>query len=248
MYNGLIEELHFLFLIVIKTGLPDRRMSEPSSANTDNAPYEPHLLSKVVQSQGDLISSWSDLERFFASLDGGLDRWCFRGHHRPEWSLVSSLDRMVSHDRRDAETFLIGEFQRSAQHFLGFVPDKDDVLEWLALMQHHGTPTRLLDFTLSPYIGLYFALEHFPINPGLQTDVCAALWAINHVSCKGIALAELSGLLGKGVDHAERLGSPITFQKCFLENHRKYFVAPIRPAATMSDKVSNKGSSSVHRQ
>jgi hypothetical protein len=201
-------------------------MTEPRSSNTDNAP---HLLSKVVQSQADSISSWSDLERFFASLDGGFDRWCFRGHHRPEWSLLSSLDRLVSRGRRDAENFLIREFQRSAQHFLPFVPDKDDFLEWLALMQHHGTPTRLLDFTLSPYIGLYFALEHFRIDPTVQTDVCAALWAINYVACKGIALASLRRLMGKAVAHDERLGSPITFQKCFLDDHREYFVAPIRP-------------------
>jgi hypothetical protein len=204
-------------------------MIEPKSRDSDKAPYKPRLLSEVVQSRGDLISSWSDLERFLTSLDGGMDRWCFRGHHRPEWPLVSSLDRMVSRGRRDAEALLIREFQRSAQHFLRSVPMKDDVLEWLALMQHHGTPTRLLDFTLSPYIGLYFALEHFPIDSGVETDVCAALWAINYVSCKGIALGPLSGLLGRGVDHAEKLGAPITFQKCFLEDHREYFVAPMRP-------------------
>jgi FRG domain-containing protein len=159
---------------------------EPKSSETDKAPYERRLLSDVVQSQGDLICSWSDLERFLTGLDGGMDRWCFRGQHRPEWSLVSSLDRMVSRGRRDAEAFLIREFQRSAQHFLRSIPMKDDVLEWLALMQHHGTPTRLLDFTLSPYIGLYFALEHFPIDSGVETDVSAALWAINYVSCKAL--------------------------------------------------------------
>ena len=35
-------------------------------------------------------------------------------------------------------------------------------LEWLALMQHYGTPTRLLDFTRSPYVACYFALEELP--------------------------------------------------------------------------------------
>jgi hypothetical protein len=139
------------------------------------------------------------------------------------------LDRMVSRDRRHAEALLIRQFQRSAHHFLQFVPDEDDVLEWLALMQHHGTPTRLLDFTLSPYIGLYFALEHVPIDPRMQPDICAALWAINYVSCKGIALEPLCRLLARGVDHGEKLGSPSTFRKCFLEDHREYFVAPLQP-------------------
>lgn len=43
-------------------------------------------------------------------------------------------------------------------------------MEWLALMQHHGAPTRLLDFTWSPYVAAFFALERATEN--------AAIWAI----------------------------------------------------------------------
>ena len=44
--------------------------------------------------------------------------------------------------------------------------------DWLALMQHYGTPTRLLDFTFSPYIALYFAIS------GAKDD--AAVYCINY--------------------------------------------------------------------
>jgi hypothetical protein len=47
----------------------------------------------------------------------------------------------------------------------------DDELEWLGLMQHHGAPTRLLDFTWSPFVAAFFALE--------KATEDAAVWAIN---------------------------------------------------------------------
>ena len=50
-------------------------------------------------------------------------------------------------------------------------PDPDDDFQWLALMQHHGAPTRLLDFTWSPYVAAFFALER-TLNDGV-------VWAMN---------------------------------------------------------------------
>jgi hypothetical protein len=44
-------------------------------------------------------------------------------------------------------------------------------MEWLSLMQHHGAPTRLLDFTYSIYIAVYFAVENATQD--------SAVWAMN---------------------------------------------------------------------
>jgi hypothetical protein len=52
---------------------------------------------------------------------------------------------------------------------LARTPAEDETLEWLALMQHHGAPTRLLDFTWSPYVAAFFALE--------RATADAAIWA-----------------------------------------------------------------------
>lgn len=59
---------------------------------------------------------------------------------------------------------LLRQFQRRAHHYLPDVPPKAAWLEWLALMQHHGAPTRLMDWTYSFYVALYFALEEAEKN------------------------------------------------------------------------------------
>jgi len=62
-------------------------------------------------------------------------------------------------DKMKRERELIRTFQRKAALYLDREPDKDDILEWLAIMRHHGAPTRLLDWGYSFYIAVYFALN-----------------------------------------------------------------------------------------
>lgn len=83
----------------------------------------------------------------------------FRGVTRPEHRLIPSVARDFKPDTRPLrklEDDLFLEFKRQALPWLPpLIPHSD--LEWLMLAQHHGVPTRLLDWTTNPLVALYFA-------------------------------------------------------------------------------------------
>ena len=75
---------------------------------------------------------------------------------------------------------MIRQFQRRFSAYAGTVPTPVSKLDWLALMQHHGCSTRLVDFSHSFYVAAFFAVEFAAKN--------AAIWAISkHALAKRIA-------------------------------------------------------------
>jgi hypothetical protein len=93
-------------------------------------------------------------ERFFVEPRG---RWIFRGHADCDQELVPSVGREVlSSSRVKYEQSLFDAFRREACAYITSTPETE--WEWLSLAQHHGLPTRLLDWTSSPLVALYFAV------------------------------------------------------------------------------------------
>ncbi len=120
-------------------------------------------------------------------------KWIYRGQSNAEWELQSSLYRSISQaksvrdmadmpvssiNHRVNEENMLERFKSCAHLHLSHLPRSRDALSWLALMQHHGAPTRLLDFSFSPYIALYFALE--------SGNDDSAIYMLNHDAIKRV--------------------------------------------------------------
>jgi hypothetical protein len=122
------------------------------------------------------VSSWHDLDDAITDAS-----WCphpprvhstlvWRGLSRSNYSNVSSLARL-SEDYPRLERHLVRNFRKYAHR----EAPGPTMWDWLSLAQHHGLPTRLLDWTFSPLVALHFATASW-------ADDEAILWAVD---CEG---------------------------------------------------------------
>jgi hypothetical protein len=108
---------------------------------------------------------------------GGEAMW-WRGHaDAVNWVLRPSVFRKRRNGQPYDENALIDNFQMRAFGRLGHRPRPCSDLEWLFLAQHYGLPTRLLDWTESPLVALYFAVSEENCR-GELADCNACLWAV----------------------------------------------------------------------
>lgn len=96
-------------------------------------------------------------------------QWIFRGQGNNEYDLIPSLFRINLQDTftnwKDLEEYMLKVFIREARPYKEFhVEEKNNSLDLIALAQHHGLPTRLLDWTTNPLIALFFAVENYNNN------------------------------------------------------------------------------------
>lgn len=124
------------------------------------------------------VANWTKFMAVCATLDG----WAFRGQQEARWPLLTSLSRYLSAylpepgSWRQREERAIRIFRRKAHNYLDDPSVLANDLRCLALMQHHGAPTRLLDFTKSPFVAAFFALERATGDAAVYALDTPRLW------------------------------------------------------------------------
>lgn len=103
------------------------------------------------------VANWDHLHKVLTRMVSS--EWIFRGVSAPDHYPVPSIGREAIYGpyKRAQEERLFKEFKDRAVALLR-APEFND-WHWLAYAQHLGVPTRLLDWTSSPLIGAFFALE-----------------------------------------------------------------------------------------
>ena len=122
------------------------------------------------------VQSWQELQEtlFADTWDPRIARYrssyVYRGLSDESYRLKTSLMRLAG-DYKKLERHLIRNFKKYAQNV-----QAESIWNWLGIAQHHGLPTRLLDWTYSPYVALHFAtanLERFHLD--------GVIWCVNYV-------------------------------------------------------------------
>jgi len=135
------------------------------------------------------LTSDAETLRVLAELRG--KRWLCRGQSRPYGGLIPSIDRegrdkMSRLEKLSLERQSIDIFQATARYFATPAEElalKDDFIA-LCVLRHYGVSTRLLDWSMSPYVAAYFAVcdhdgengEIWSFNEPLYEEVGKEQW------------------------------------------------------------------------
>lgn len=103
-----------------------------------------------------------DTEKEGEEKKGNQTDFLFRGQ-RQDLPLVPKIARLkLKGELTNIEKLIVDEFRRTCRPLSEFPPE--DPWDFLALAQHHGLPTRLLDWTSSALVGLWFTVKDPPFE------------------------------------------------------------------------------------
>jgi len=177
--------------------------------------------------------SWNEYKRdllpeLFGEHPFQSGRYLFRGCGRSEWNLVSVFDRRFSHlstaDRINLWDSLVKSFRAACQDYGVGPAILQSERSLIAFGQHYGLPTRMLDWSLSPYVATFFAVRHALDRSESQHMV--AVWVLDTES---EAWSEEKG----GVE----IVSPPTLENLRLRNQAGRFTLARTSCSSLEEHV-----------
>jgi hypothetical protein len=109
------------------------------------------------------------IDQAYEEIGGHYQTLWWRGHSDKTWKLLPSVYRPKF---KNHEIWLTQEFIRKAKTRYKDCPPENAWPEWLILMQHHGLPTRMLDWSESPLVAAFFAVLD-------NEDSDGTIWVLN---------------------------------------------------------------------
>ncbi|HUY14116.1 MAG TPA: FRG domain-containing protein [Terriglobia bacterium] len=203
------------------------------------------------KSQRVVLSGWKEVTEAFDSFpapkldfDPDLEvtietTWIFRGHKKAAYPLKPSIEREprgkdVSWAK--LESMVLREFKSKAPMLIAPSDVPSEKLGWLALMQHYGVSTRLLDFTFSPYVALYFALRDRAPQEEPEPKP-AGLWAINASALMRVAEQKSREADKRDADKEEQSRNSASSATQQNVEQRRGIMYMLENARTPSDRV-----------
>jgi FRG domain len=206
---------------------------------------------EIAKSTINQPTSWegllSDFLTAFSYKQGFVDKnpFMFRGQGDSNWPLQSKLGRAVKklhgttvgsnliYETSQLEGVLFEHFYRNAGLFSDNLPAENDKLGWLTLMQHHGAPTRLLDWSWSPFVALYMAIHQEP-NSDTKN---ASIYILHYYALSQYWSTELWDQRGPSIWNKDSEEFPVLLNtekinniiKKAISDPKEYLPIPVRP-------------------
>ena len=185
------------------------------------------------------VGGWTELqEQLYAdSWQPRLGRFrstfAYRGESDAGHDLRSSLARLSGAASGELEGHMLRNFRKYARQ--AELPG-DSIWNWLALAQHHGLPTRLLDWTYSPFVAMHYATAQLA-----EYDRDGVIWMVDYARTNQLLPHQLKGLLteeGSDVFTAEMLQRAAHGLSEFDALSREPFVAFYEPPS-LDERIVN---------
>ncbi len=187
------------------------------------------------------FESWDDfksdvLKHLFGDSPVERGRFLFRGQRSPDWELSSTFDRsfpdIKGKERNTLERDLLQHFRQECEADSRLRHLVEEEVSTLALAQHYGVPTRLLDWSESPYAAAFFAYQHAAsafesIIDIFRPDATVAVWALDSDS---YVWSEAQGV---------QIVSPPTWENTRMRNQSGKFTLSKTPFRSLQEYVAS---------